>query len=888
MFDHQFGEDADDRTIVRCQLANGCHFLEDAVNKLSSTILVQEDSGETSEPGPEMESLEIPEYLPILPLRGVVVYPHTAVPLTIGQPRSIRLVDDVVTSQRLIGLVASRKPELELPGPEDLYSYGTLAAIQRLFRAPDGTIRLIVRGLARFELGEFTALEPYLTARIYLKPETVEEGVEIEAQVRAAKDQFQKIAELAPSLPREILGSVLLLDDPLHVVYTIANYQRMGIAEAQELLEEDAAIVKLQSLNNLLSREVEVLSLGQQIQQEARTEIEKVQREFFLREQLKAIQRELGEADEQGAEIEEFRKRIEVAQMPEEAEKQSRRELDRLARLPTAAAEYGVIRTYLDWLVSLPWSKVTQDNLDLVNARKVLDDDHYGLEDVKERILEYLAIRKLKLERKDEQSAVPEDEIRREREGLILCFVGPPGVGKTSLGRSIARATNRMFIRISLGGVHDEAEIRGHRRTYIGAMPGRILQALRRVESHNPVFMLDEVDKLGRDFRGDPASALLEVLDPEQNREFRDHYLEVSYNLSQVMFITTANWLETIPAPLLDRMEVIMLSGYTDREKVAIARGYLIPRQIRENGLRLEEVEFSDESLFTVIRSYTREAGVRNLEREIGGICRKVATRIAEGKTEKMKITPELVGELLGKPRFLGMEEVAERTSIPGVATGLAYTPTGGDVLFIEATSMPGTKQFLLTGSLGEVMKESAQAALSHIRGMSDELSIPTDYWEKHDLHIHIPAGAQPKDGPSAGVTMAVALASLVTGRIVRSDVGMTGEVTLRGKVLPVGGIKEKVLAAHRACLKTVLLPRRNEKDLDDIPEEVRQEMSFVFIDTVADAIKSALDGKATKRKRKSSSTKTRKKTSTVSNRKKSTTAVSKRGKRSKKSGNSN
>jgi len=698
---------------------------------------------------------------------------------------------------------------------------------------------LIVRGLARFKLGEFTALEPYLTARIYLKPETVEEGVEIEAQVRAAKDQFQKIAELAPSLPREILGSVLLLDDPLHVVYTIANYQRMSIAEAQELLEEDAAIEKLQWLNNLLSREVEVLSLGQQIQQEARTEIEKVQREFFLREQLKAIQRELGEVDEQGAEIEEFRKRIDIAQMPEEAEKQSRRELDRLARLPTAAAEYSVIRTYLDWLVSLPWSKVTQDNLDLVNARQVLDDDHYGLDDVKERILEYLAIRKLKLERKDEQNSVPEDEIRREREGLILCFVGPPGVGKTSLGRSIARATNRKFIRISLGGVHDEAEIRGHRRTYIGAMPGRILQALRRVESHNPVFMLDEVDKLGRDFRGDPASALLEVLDPEQNREFRDHYLEVSYNLSQVMFITTANWLETIPAPLLDRMEVIILSGYTDREKVAIARGYLIPRQIRENGLRLEEVEFSDESLFTVIRSYTREAGVRNLEREIGGICRKVATQIAEGKTKKMKITTELVGELLGKPRFLGMEEVAERTSIPGVATGLAYTPTGGDVLFIEATSMPGTKQFLLTGSLGEVMKESAQAALSHIRGMSDDLSIPADYWDKHDLHLHIPAGAQPKDGPSAGVTMAVALASLATGRVVRSDVGMTGEVTLRGKVLPVGGIKEKVLAAHRACLKTVLLPRRNEKDLDDIPEEVRQEMSFVFIDTVADAIKS-------------------------------------------------
>jgi len=503
--------------------------------------------------------------------------------LTIGQPRSIRLVDDVVTGRRLIGLVASRKPELELPGPEDLYSYGTVATIQRLFRAPDGTIRMIVRGLARFELGEFTALEPYLTAKIYLKPETVEEGVEIEAQVRAAKDQFQKIAELAPSLPREILGSVLLLDDPLHVIYTIANYQRMDIDQAQEILEEDTTVAKFQRLNNLLSREVEVLSLGQQIQQEARTEIEKVQREFFLREQLKAIQRELGEGDGQGAEVEEFRKRIEGAQMPEEAEKQARRELDRLARLPTAAAEYGVIRTYLDWLVSVPWSIVTQDNLDLDNARKVLDDDHYGLEDVKERILEYLAVRKLKFDRKDEQSTIPEDEIRREREGVILCFVGPPGVGKTSLGRSIARATDRKFVRISLGGVHDEAEIRGHRRTYIGAMPGRILQALRRIESQNPVFMLDEIDKLGRDFRGDPASALLEVLDPEQNREFRDHYLEVSFDLSQVMFITTANWLETIPAPLLDRMEVIRLSGYTDREKVAIACGYLIPRQIRDN-----------------------------------------------------------------------------------------------------------------------------------------------------------------------------------------------------------------------------------------------------------------------------------------------------------------
>lgn len=821
----------------------------------SSMIRVQKGSEDIAPLSLEMESSEIPEQLPILPLRGVVVYPHTALPLTIGQQRSIRLVDDVVAGRRLIGLVASRKPELELPEPEDLFRYGTVAALQRLFRAPDGTIRLIVRGLARFELGEFTELEPYLVAKIQMKPETIEEGVEIEAQIRAARDQFQKIAELAPSLQKEILASVLLLDDPLHVAYTIANYQRMELQEAQEILEEDSAIAKLQRLNNLLSREVEVLSLGQQIQQEARTEIEKVQREYFLREQLKAIQRELGEEDEQAAEVEEFRKRMEEANMPEEAEKQARRELDRLARLPTAAAEYGVIRTYLDWLVSVPWDKGTQDNLDLANARTVLDDDHYGLEDVKERILEYLAIRKLKIERKDELAEVPEDEIRREREGVILCFIGPPGVGKTSLGRSIARATGRKFIRISLGGVHDEAEIRGHRRTYIGAMPGRILQALRRVESRNPVFMLDEVDKLGRDFRGDPASALLEVLDPEQNREFRDHYLEVSYDLSQVMFITTANWMETIPAPLLDRMEVIRLSGYTDREKAAIAQDYLIPRQIRENGLRTEEIEFSDEALQGIIRSYTREAGVRNLEREIGRVCRKVATKIAEGKADKIAITPDLVREFLGKPRFFGIEEVTERISMPGVATGLAYTQTGGDVLFIEATAMPGSKQFLLTGSLGQVMKESAQAALSHVRAMSDELAIPSEFWEKHDLHLHVPAGSQPKDGPSAGVTMAVALASLAIGRHVRTDIGMTGEVTLRGKILPVGGIKEKVLAAHRACLTTVLLPRRNEVDLDDVPEEVRKEINFIYIDTVADAIAEALDRKATKQRKKKDST---------------------------------
>jgi ATP-dependent Lon protease len=791
------------------------------------------------------ETSGTPERLPILPLRGVVVYPHTSVPLTIGQPRSIKLVDDVAGSGRLIGLVTSRDPELELPGPEDLYRIGTMAAIQRLFRAPDGTIRLIVHGLARMELDEFTSLEPYLVARVSLRPEMAEEGVEVEAQVRAAQDQFQQIADLAPSLPREIVSAVLLLEDPLQVAYTIANYQRMELAESQALLEDDSVIGKLKRINALLSREVEVLSLGQQIQKEARTEIEKVQREYFLREQMKAIQRELGEADETAAEAEEFRKRIEGAGMPEEAEKQARRELDRLARLPTAAAEYGVIRTYLDWLVSLPWSKITPDNLDIAHARSVLDEDHYALQDVKERILEYLAVRKLRLERKESEAAPATDQIRREREGVILCFIGPPGVGKTSLGRSIARATGREFIRISLGGVHDEAEIRGHRRTYIGALPGRILQALRRVGSRNPVFMLDEVDKLGQDFRGDPASALLEVLDPEQNREFRDHYLEVGFDLSQVMFITTANWMETIPGPLLDRMEVIQLSGYTENEKIAIARGYLIPRQIRENGLRGEEISFNDDALQAVIRSYTREAGVRNLEREIGRICRKVVTRIAEGKSTHLEVTPEVVSEFLGKPRFFGTEEVAERTAVPGVATGLAWTPAGGEVLFIEATAMPGGKNFQLTGSLGQVMQESARAALSYVRSKAEDLGAPEDFWARHDIHLHIPAGAQPKDGPSAGVTMACALASLVTRRPVRPDVGMTGEITLRGRVLPIGGVKEKILAAHRAGLKTVLLPRRNERDLDEVPDEVRQDLRFVFVETVDDILKAALEEKA-------------------------------------------
>ena len=833
--------------------------LEDLLQSSIFTRLKKKDEPQPEEKGGktfEGEFVKFPDILPVLPLRGVVVYPQTAVPLTIGQARSIRLVDDVAaSSDRIIGLVASRNPELENPGPTDLYPHGTIAVVHRLFRAPDNTIRLLVQGLVRFRLGAFVQEEPYLKAKITLSPETVETGLEIEALARSARDQFEQIGELTSSIPRELVASIVTLEDPLQTVYTIANFQRIELADAQAILEFDSTKTKLAKMLDLLVRETEVLQLGQKIQNEARSGIEKVQREYFLREQMKAIQKELGEKDEQAVEVEEFRKKIEAAKMPEEAEKQSRRELDRLSRLPTAAAEYGVIRTYLDWLISLPWSVHTMDNLDIVHAREVLDKDHYGLEDVKERILEFLAVRKLRLERKDEERAPSEDYIRREREGVILCFVGPPGVGKTSLGQSIARAMERKFIRISLGGMRDEAEIRGHRRTYIGAMPGRILQALRRIASKNPVFMLDEVDKLVFDFHGDPASALLEVLDPEQNSEFRDHYMEVAFDLSQVMFITTANQIETVPAPLLDRMEVIHLSGYTESEKVKIATGYLVPRQIRENGLRPSEVKFTDDAMRTIINLYTREAGVRNLERNIGTVCRKIGTRIAEGKKQKGDITPKVVKELLGHPIFLGPEEINIRTSIPGVAAGLAWTPYGGDVLFIEATRMPGSKVFQITGSVGNVMQESAHAALSYVRSRADKLGLDKDFFDSTDIHLHVPAGAQPKDGPSAGVTMATALVSLISGRPVRKGVGMTGEITLRGQVLAVGGIKEKMLAAHRIGLKTVILPTRNELDLEDVPEEIRSSLKFVFVESVDEVLDAALMKKVVRRQSPAKST---------------------------------
>jgi len=786
---------------------------------------------------------DIPELLPILPLRGLVVFPNTAMPLTVGQPRSLKLVDEVTSSHRLVGLFSAKDPDQEMPGPDDIYQIGTLAQIHRLFRAPDGTVRLLVQGLSRIRVLRYEETEPFLRAAVEPFPEDpVEENLELEAMMRNVVDQFTKIAELVPNLPVELVSSALNMDDPLQTVYSIATYMRIGIREQQQILEFSSIAKKLRKLIALLAKELEVLELGRKIQTDAQSEMEKVQREYYLREQLKAIQKELGEADDPTVEIEEFRQKIEAAQMPAEAEREARRELDRLGKLPTAAAEYGVIRTYIDWLVELPWNKRTDDNLEIKHARAVLHEDHYGLADIKDRIIEFLAVRKLRMERADQLKANDSgDHIRHVREGVILCFVGPPGVGKTSLGASIARALGRKFIRMSLGGVRDEAEIRGFRRTYVGAMPGRIIQSLRRSETRNPIIMLDEVDKLGRDFRGDPAAALLEVLDPEQNSEFRDHYLDVAFDLSEVMFITTANELEPIPPPLRDRMEIIHLSGYTEREKLEIAKHYLVPRQIQENGLLPDEIRFEDDALLKLIHSYTREAGVRNLEREIGRVVRKVATNIVEAERETFVATRAEVEKLLGHPKVVYDAELEERTDRPGVAVGLAWTPMGGDVLFVEAAQMNGSKGFQYTGQLGEVMQESARAAFSYLRARSTDFDIADDYFEKHDIHLHVPAGAIPKDGPSAGVTMVTALASLLTQRPVRSNVAMTGEVTLRGKVLPVGGIKDKVLAADRFGIDTVILPKRNEHDLDELPDDVRQKLNFVLAESIDDVLTAAL-----------------------------------------------
>ena len=778
----------------------------------------------------------VPAELPILPLRGTVVYPLTVIPLNVGQTRSIRLVDEAATSStRMIGLVTIKDEKIEEAGPDDVYTTGTAAIIHRLLRAPDNTVRLIVQGVDRIRVKEFTSTDPYLKARVEIAPEEAEKTVEVEALMRNTIDLFRRLVSLAPHLPEELLMAALNVDDPRQLLYMIATSLRMDLKDAQELLELDTISDKLKKLNALITKELEVLELGKKIQSQAQGELEKTQREYILREQLKQIKKELGEEDEQAVEIKEYDRKIAEAHMTEEAEKEARRELERMRMMPPAAAEYHVIKTYLDWLVELPWSVTTQDMLDIPKARQILDEDHYDLKEIKERLLEYLAVRKLRLERGG-------NEETKAYRGSILCFVGPPGVGKTSLGQSIARALGRKFIRMSFGGMHDEAEIRGHRRTYIGAMPGRIIQSIKRVSTRNPVMMLDEVDKVGADYRGDPSSALLEVLDPAQNKTFRDHYLDVDFDLSQVIFICTANQLDPIQPALRDRMEILTLSGYTEDEKLNIAKGYLIPRQIEENGLKPEEIKFEDEAIRQLAREYTREAGVRNLERVIGSVCRKVATHIAEGKPMPVIVNKQTVPELLGKQKFYA--EVAERTTIPGVATGLAWTPVGGDILFIEATRMSGGKGFLVTGQLGDVMKESAQAALSYVRSQAKQLGIDENFFDHSDIHLHIPEGATPKDGPSAGVTMATALASLLTNRLVKNDIAMTGEITLRGKVLPVGGIKEKVLAAHRAGLKTVILPARNEKDLDELPDEVRKGMEFVFAENVGDVWNAALSDK--------------------------------------------
>jgi len=782
------------------------------------------------------------ETISVLPLRNTVVFPSNVIPLVVERPSSIRLVDDALMGDRVIALVALRNPEVENPQPQDLYEVGVLAVIHRMARDREGaTLHLIVQGLDRIRIHAITQTEPYMRATFERAPESVEEGVELEALVRSLKDLFRRTMELTPHFPEEAVEAILETDDPTRLAYQVAANTRLSLEARQELLELDDVSEKLRRLIDVFTRELEIQELGQKIRDAAQSEIGDMQRRYFLQEQLKAIQRELGEESEQEAETRELAQRVAEAGMPEEALREANRELDRLSKLPAGSAEYSVIRTYLDWLIGLPWNTATEDNLDVNVARQVLDEDHYDLEEIKERIVEYLAVRKLRQERaalRQDVSSV--DPIRREREGVILCLAGPPGVGKTSLGQSIARALGRKFVRQSLGGVHDEAEIRGHRRTYIGAMPGRIIQAIRRCGTRNPVFMLDEIDKVGADFRGDPTSALLEVLDPEQNAEFRDNYLGVPFDLSQVMFITTANVLDTIPGPLLDRMEVLQLSGYTEREKLAIAQGYLVPRQIRENGLLEGEITFEEEALARIVRDYTREAGVRNLERMIGSVCRKVAARIAAGEATSVTVRADDLPDFLGKPRYL--YEVAERTEMPGVATGLAWTPTGGEILFIEATKMKGQKGFLMTGQLGQVMQESAQAALSWVRANAAELGVDPALFDTVDIHLHVPAGAIPKDGPSAGVAMVTALASLVTGRPVRGDVAVTGEITLRGLVLPVGGIKEKVLAAHRAGIKRVCLPRRNEPDLSELPEQVLQELEIILVDRVEQVLEVALD----------------------------------------------
>ena len=771
----------------------------------------------------------MPDVVGILPLRGTVLFPQAVVPLGAGRVSSLRLIEEAVQGGRLVGAVTQKDPKDDAPGADGLHSVGTLTVIHKALKQPDGTLRLVAQGVGRFRLVEIVQTEPYLKARIEpIEEQSPARDLELEALVRSVTSLFAKVVSLSPALPDELVAVLDNVEGPGAVADLIAaSFPALPLALKQELLETVNVRERLSKLAAALGKEAEVLELGSKIQSEIQSEMSKTQRDYYLREQMKAIQKELGEGDERTQEVDALRAKIEAAGMPAEAKSEALRELDRLAKMPPAAAEYTVARTYIDWLIAMPWQQETTDAVEIGPARAILDEDHEGLEKVKDRILEYLAVKKIRPGGKDP----------------ILCFVGPPGVGKTSLGKSIARALGRKFHRISLGGMRDEAEIRGHRRTYIGALPGQIVQGLRRAGTKNPVLMLDEVDKLGMDFRGDPASALLEVLDPEQNATFRDHYLDVPFDLSRVLFITTANVIDTVPAPLRDRMELINLAGYTEEEKVAIAQRHLVPKQACEHGLASgTDIVFEPESLRLLARGYTREAGVRSLEREIASVCRKVARRRAEGNTEPVRVAPDVVVSYLGVPRF-ELEEVEQRTRVPGVATGLAWTPAGGDVLFVEATRMRGAHTLTLTGQLGDVMKESVQAALSWVRSHAGELGIDAEFWEHSDVHVHVPAGAIPKDGPSAGVTMATALVSLLTARPVRPDLAMTGEISLSGRVLPVGGIKEKVLAAHRAGIRTIVLPRRNEKNLlEDVPAAVRQSLSVHLADTIGDVLAVALE----------------------------------------------
>ncbi|NTW57732.1 MAG: endopeptidase La [Nitrospirae bacterium] len=773
----------------------------------------------------------VPAELPLLPLKDTVVYPMTVFPLVIGKEKSIRLINDITVGDKILALTAQRRIDVEVSSPSDVYTVGTMARILQMVKAPDGTLRVLVQGIERIAIEGFVQNDPFIRAKVTAKPDTSEKTVPIEALMRGLAEQFQKMVSLTPNMPEELSAAALNIEDPRQLAYLVATNIRLELGQRQEILEIDPVAEKMNRLMLVLNREIEVLELGRKIQGQAKDQMQKAEREYILRQQLSAIRKELGEESDDGSETKSLREKIEKAKMPPEAEKEAKRELSRMEKLNQTSPEYSVIRTYLEWMTGLPWNTLSASPIDIAKAKETLDADHYGLEKVKDRILEYLAVKKLS----DERGA---GEGTRMREP-ILCFAGPPGVGKTSLGQSIARALNRKFVRLSLGGLHDEAEIRGHRRTYIGAMPGRIIQVLKRVETRDPVIMLDEVDKVGADWRGDPSSALLEVLDPEQNKDFRDNYLDVPFDLSKVMFITTANQLETIPAPLLDRMEVLRLSGYTEHEKLNIAKTYLVPKEITANALKSEEVVIEDETIRGIIKDYTREAGVRNLEREIANVCRKVAKSVAEGKPAPITVTAKELRDYLGKPRFFA--ETSVMIDRPGVVTGLAWTPVGGDILFVEASMMPGNKQLTLTGQLGDVMKESAQAALSYVRAHAEELGLNKDFFEKTDIHIHVPAGAIPKDGPSAGVTMTTALVSLLTGRRVMSDLAMTGEITLRGKVMPIGGVKEKVLAARRAGIKTVILPERNMNDLDDVPEELRKEMTFVPVDRIDQVIAKAL-----------------------------------------------